>query len=222
VNHKKIRYLAEMGVEAFWYKNSRHLSRFEENDNSKLDDVKKEIDNCERCDLSENRGSIVFGSGDEKSRVMIIGEAPGKDEDASGEPFVGRAGKLLDEILFAMGLSRKDVYITNTVKCRPPSNRNPNDDEILSCSDFLDKQIDSIKPSIIILLGKVAANRMLGINESMSYFRKKVFDFGNTKIPMFVFYHPAYLLRSPSQKKNLWDDINFIKGYLRENGGSLN
>ena len=222
MNHKKIRYLAEMGVDAFWDKDSHHPSRFDETDISKLDDVKKEIDNCKRCDLSENRGSIVFGSGDEKSRVMIIGEAPGKDEDISGEPFVGRAGKLLDEILFAMGLARKEVYITNTIKCRPPSNRNPNDDEILSCSDFLDKQIESIEPSIIILLGKVAANRMLGVNESMSYFRKKVFKFGYTKIPMFVFYHPAYLLRSPSQKKSLWDDINFIKDYLRKNGSSLN
>ena len=139
-----------------------------------FDNLELEAKNCDACTLSNTRNNVVFGKGDQKAKVLIIGEAPGKDEDLSGEPFVGRAGKLLNEILFSMKLSRDNVYITNTVKCRPPDNRNPNSDEINSCSRFLDGQISLISPSIIILLGKVAAERLMNTSEPMSFLRGKV------------------------------------------------
>ena len=166
---------------------------------------------CQKCVLGKTRKKLVFGKGMEKAAVLFIGEGPGANEDAEGKPFVGRAGKLLNEILFSMKLSRDNVYITNTVKCRPPDNRNPNSDEINSCSRFLDRQISLISPNIIILLGKVAAERLMNTSEPMSFLRGKVHYYKNTDIPMLVFYHPAYLLRSPSEKSKVWDDILLMK-----------
>ena len=179
-----------------------------------FNNLELEAKNCDSCSLSNTRNNVVFGKGDQKAKVLIIGEAPGKDEDLSGEPFVGRAGKLLNEILFSMKLSRDNVYITNTVKCRPPDNRNPNSDEINSCSRFLEGQISLISPSIIILLGKVAAERLMNTSEPMSFLRGKVHYYKNTDIPMLVFYHPAYLLRSPSEKSKVWDDILLMKSII--------
>ena len=178
---------------------------------SNLYGLELEAKNCHACALSKTRNNVVFGKGNQNAKILIIGEAPGKDEDSSGEPFVGRAGKLLNEILFSMKLSRDNVYITNTIKCRPPENRNPNSDEINSCSRFLDRQISLISPNIIILLGKVAAERLMNTSEPMSSLRGKVHFYKNTDIPMLVFYHPAYLLRSPSEKSKVWDDILLMK-----------
>ena len=196
-----------MNIDTSWIKNipngKMNLSNF--------NNLELEAKNCHACSLSNTRNNVVFGKGSLKAKIFIIGEAPGRDEDLSGEPFVGRAGKLLNEILFSMKLSRDNVYITNTVKCRPPDNRNPNSDETNSCSRFLESQISSISPNIIILLGKVAAERLMNTSEPMSSLRGKVHYYKNTNIPMIVFYHPAYLLRSPSEKSKVWDDILLLK-----------
>ena len=196
-----------MNIDTAWIKNLSSdkitLSNF--------DSLELEAKTCSACALSDTRNNVVFGKGSQKAEILIIGEAPGKDEDLSGEPFVGRAGKLLNEIVFSMKLSRDNVYITNTVKCRPPENRNPSSDEINSCSKFLDSQISLISPNIIILLGKVAAERLINTSESMSSLRGKIHYYKNTNIPMLVFYHPAYLLRSPSEKRKVWDDILLMK-----------
>ena len=196
-----------MNIDTSWIKNipngKMNLSNF--------NNLELEAKNCHACSLSNTRNNVVFGKGSLKAKIFIIGEAPGRDEDLSGEPFVGRAGKLLNEILFSMKLSRENVYITNTVKCRPPDNRNPNSDETNSCSRFLESQISLISPNIIILLGKVAAERLMNTSEPMSSLRGKVHYYKNTNIPMIVFYHPAYLLRSPSEKSKVWDDILLLK-----------
>ena len=196
-----------MNIDTSWMKNIPNGKM----NSLSFNNLELEAKNCNACSLSNTRNNVVFGKGDQKAKVLIIGEAPGKDEDLSGEPFVGRAGKLLNEILFSMKLSRDNVYITNTVKCRPPDNRNPNSDEINSCSRFLEGQISLISPSIIILLGKVAAERLMNTSEPMSLLRGKVHYYKNTDIPMLVFYHPAYLLRSPSEKSKVWDDILLMK-----------
>ena len=167
---RKKELLSLMNIDNIWYKES------EQNINNDLNyhNLELEASNCEQCILSKSRNKVVFGKGHKKSKIFIIGEAPGKDEDLNGEPFIGRAGKLLTEILLSIQLKRSDVYITNTIKCRPPENRNPNSDEIKSCSYFLDKEIDLIAPQVIILLGKVAAETVLHTSKSMAeLFRKK-------------------------------------------------
>ena len=170
-----------------------------------------EINSIQNCNLKKTAKNLVLFDGNIKSKLMIIGEAPGKEEDLIGEPFIGRAGKLLTEILFSINLSRNDVYITNTVKCRPPENRNPSSTEISSCAHFLDKQISLISPKVIILLGKIAAERILNTSEPMAKLRSNIHYYKETNIPTLVFYHPAYLLRSPSEKKKVWDDILFMR-----------
>ena len=199
--------LSLMNIDTSWMKNILH----DEVSHTSFEDLELNSRYCDKCSLSETRNNVVFGKGSKDAKILIIGEAPGKDEDQSGEPFVGRAGKLLNEILFSMKLTRDEVYITNTVKCRPPENRNPNSDEIKSCSGFLDTQIDSISPKIIILLGKVAAESIMNTSETMASLRGKVHYYKDTKIPMLVFYHPAYLLRSPSEKRKVWDDILLMR-----------
>ena len=199
--------LALMNIDSSWYKSTKSIN----NNDLNYYNLELEATNCEQCILSESRNKVVFGRGDKNSKIFIIGEAPGKDEDLNGEPFIGRAGKLLTEILLSIQLQRSDVYITNTIKCRPPENRNPNSNEISSCSHFLDKEIDLISPKVIILLGKVAAETILNTSKSMAELRGKVHYYKNTKIPTLVFYHPAYLLRSPYKKRKMWDDILFMK-----------
>jgi len=204
---RKKELLSLMKIKSSWYKELTSINH----DDLNYQNLELEAYNCEQCILSKSRKKVVFGKGDKKSKIFIIGEAPGKDEDLNGEPFIGRAGKLLTEILLSMKLKRSDVYITNTIKCRPPENRNPNSDEIESCSHFLDKEVDLISPEVIILLGKVAAHTVLGSSKSMSELRGKIHYYKDTKIPTLVFYHPAYLLRSPYEKRKVWDDILFMK-----------
>ena len=215
-------YLKEMNIDTRWLNRPINNNTTASHRENCLTSLQDEVSECNKCMLASTRDKIVFGSGNLDSKLMIIGEAPGKDEDLMGEPFVGRAGKLLDEILFSMGVTRKSVYITNTVKCRPPQNRNPFHEEIESCSDYLNQQIQNINPSMIILLGRVAANRMLGTEESMSNLRQVIFNHQPSNTPMIVFYHPAYLLRSPSQKKQMWADIKFTLDYIKENDCTIN
>ena len=169
------------------------------------DALKACVADCTRCELHRGRTQTVFGVGDPAARWMLIGEAPGMEEDRRGEPFVGRAGKLLDEMLRAVGLGRERVYIANTVKCRPPGNRNPAAEEALACRAFLDRQIELVSPSIIVAVGKVAAQNLLGTDAPVGRLRGRRHQYG--RIPLVVTYHPAYLLRSPSQKRLVWDDL---------------
>jgi uracil-DNA glycosylase family 4 len=171
--------------------------------------IREDLGDCTRCRLSkQGRKQIVFGVGNPKAELMFIGEAPGADEDQQGEPFVGRAGQLLNNMIKAMGLRREDIYIANIIKCRPPGNRTPERDECETCSPFLMRQIAAIKPKAIVALGAVAAKTLLAINAPMSEFRGRWFDFRGTKLA--VTYHPAFLLRDPRQKKETWKDLQMV------------
>jgi uracil-DNA glycosylase len=174
--------------------------------------IREDIGDCKRCRLHSGRKNIVFGVGDPRAELMFVGEAPGADEDERGEPFVGRGGQLLNNMIAAMGVRRKEVYIANIIKCRPPSNRTPERDECETCSPFLLRQIEAIHPKIIVALGAVAARTLLGINDSMANLRGRVYDFRGTKLV--VSYHPAFLLRDPRQKKEAWKDLQLVMQYL--------
>lgn len=174
-----------------------------------LEDLRDEIGDCQRCKLSKGRTHIVFGEGDADARIMFIGEAPGKEEDLQARPFVGEAGQLLTRLIEKMGFKREDVYIANIVKCRPPMNRDPQEDEISTCLPFLEKQIEVISPKIIIALGKISAYVLLAIKVPISKFsiskiRGKFYDYKG--IPVMPTFHPAYLLRNPKDKWLVWAD----------------
>ena len=178
-----------------------------------LREVREELGECTRCKLHPHRTQIVFGVGDPKARLVFVGEAPGADEDAQGEPFVGRAGQLLTKIILAMGMQREDVYICNIIKCRPPGNRTPESEEILACTPFLRKQLQAIRPQFICALGSPAAQTLLRTKEPISRLRGKFYDFQG--IPLLPTYHPAFLLRNPYEKKTVWEDMKLL---LREMG----
>ena len=163
------------------------------------------VANCTRCELSESRTNTVFGVGNQQADWMIIGEAPGAEEDRRGEPFVGRAGQLLDQMLLAIGPSRDKVFIANILKCRPPHNRDPKPAEAEACRQYLERQIELIQPKIILAVGKIAAQNLLGSDDPVGRMRGRPHDLGG--IPLVVTYHPAYLLRSPSQKHKSWSDL---------------
>lgn len=170
-----------------------------------LDDLNKLICTCQKCPLGATRNKFVFGSGNHNADVMVIGEGPGADEDAQGLPFVGRAGKLLTDILKAINFSRDEVYIANIVKCRPPGNRTPLPQEMESCLPYLKKQIEIIKPKLILCLGLTAAHGLLKNKDSLTNMRGKVFEFENAKV--IVTFHPAALLRNPNWKRDCWEDV---------------
>ena len=171
--------------------------------------IREDLGDCTRCPLhKQGRKQIVFGVGDPRAELMFIGEAPGADEDQQGEPFVGRAGQLLTNMIKAMGLTREQVYIANIIKCRPPGNRTPERDECETCSPFLMRQIAAIQPKVIVALGAVAARTLLAVNAPMSEFRGRWYDFRGTKLS--VTYHPAFLLRDPRQKKETWKDLQMV------------
>ncbi len=186
--------------------------------------IREDLGDCTRCKLhKQGRKQIVFGVGNPRAELMFVGEGPGADEDAQGEPFVGRAGQLLNNMIKAMGLRREDVYIANIVKCRPPGNRTPERDECDTCSPFLMRQIAVIKPKVIVALGAVAAKNLLAINAPMSDLRGRWYDFkpagvrSDSSWPgarLAVTYHPAYLLRDPRQKGEAWKDLQMVMKYL--------
>ena len=163
------------------------------------------IGDCQRCRLAKGRNKIVFADGDANAQLMFVGEGPGADEDAQGEPFVGRAGQLLNNMINAMGVKREQVYIANVVKCRPPQNRTPEPDEANTCMQFLWKQIDVVRPEVMVLLGSTAATYLLGRKASLASLRGRIHDVRGSKT--IVTYHPAYLLRDPTQKKEAWKDL---------------
>ena len=209
------KYFPEMEIDISWY--SKKLTQNISSKNNNLTSLDEIIKKCKKCNLHKTRQNTVFGEGDPDSNIMIIGEAPGREEDEAGRPFIGRAGKLLNEFLKSIDLNRDSVFIANTIKCRPPENRDPEIAEIDACSDYLDQQINIIKPKVLVLLGKIAANRLLGEDIPMSELRLKKFFIDKYDIPIIVFYHPAYILRSPSQKKKVWDDLQYLKGIINSN-----
>lgn len=174
--------------------------------------VRNDLGECTRCKLHGTRNKIVFGDGNPKAELVFVGEGPGADEDAQGLPFVGRAGKLLTQMIEAMGLQRKDVYICNVVKCRPPGNRQPEEDEVNTCSPFLLRQIDVIAPKVIVCLGAVAAKTLLQTNRGISQFRGQWLEFRGRKL--LATYHPAYLLRNPPAKSEVWKDLQKVMAVL--------
>jgi uracil-DNA glycosylase family 4 len=174
--------------------------------------IREDIGDCTRCKLHKGRTKIVFGTGNPNADLMFVGEGPGRDEDLSGEPFVGRAGKLLTDMIKAMGLQREDVYIANVVKCRPPENRLPERDEIATCSPYLMRQIDTIKPKVICTLGSCSAQTLLQTAQGISKLRGEWFDFRGTKL--MPTYHPAYLLRNPAAKPEVWKDLQKVMAVL--------
>jgi len=175
--------------------------------------IREEIGDCTRCALHKGRNKLVFADGDPNARLMFVGEGPGADEDAQGLPFVGRAGQLLNNMIAAMGLKREEVYIANVVKCRPPGNRTPEPEEANTCSPFLFRQIDVVRPEVLVALGATAATYLLGQRQPLAGLRGRVHRFRETKL--IVTYHPAFLLRDPRQKKEAWADLQIA---MRELG----
>lgn len=175
-----------------------------------LEALRSQVAGCTLCDLHQSRTQTVFGVGNPQAELMFIGEAPGADEDAKGEPFVGRAGQLLTAMLKAIGLQRDQVYIANILKCRPPDNRDPQPEEVAQCWPYLQRQIELINPKLIVALGRIAAHRLLQTNTSLARLRSQLHYLDNIPVPVVVTYHPAYLLRSPTEKRKAWEDLQFV------------
>jgi len=173
--------------------------------------LQQQVSGCKKCKLHETRTQTVFGVGNRQADWLIIGEAPGAEEDRQGEPFVGPAGKLLNEMLFAAGFGRSEVYIANILKCRPPGNRDPAAEEVACCNAYLQQQIALMQPQLILAVGGVAAHNLLQTDEKVGQMRGTLHHYGETNIPLVVTYHPAYLLRSPLEKRKVWDDLQFAQ-----------
>ena len=178
--------------------------------------LRRKVAECRLCGLHEGRTQTVFGVGDVNADLMLIGEAPGAEEDRRGEPFVGRAGKLLDAMLKALGLDRQQVFIANILKCRPPNNRDPRPEEVQSCENYLAQQINTVKPRLILALGRVAAQNLLKTETPIGKMRGKRYTYGDPPVPVVVTYHPAYLLRSPREKRKSWQDLQLAMNIFNE------
>jgi len=169
--------------------------------------LRREVEQCTACKLAESRTRTVFGSGPEQSDWLFVGEAPGQQEDRQGKPFVGRPGSLLTQMLLALGQQREQVFIANALKCRPPGNRDPLPEELRACEPFLLKQIELVKPEVMVALGRISAQALLNSDQSLAKLRGQVYRYGPDNIPLIVTYHPAYLLRNPADKGKVWEDL---------------
>ena len=187
---------------------------FPEQDN--WENLQKRVVSCIKCDLHTSRTQTVFGVGNKNADWLIIGEAPGAEEDRQGEPFVGRAGQLLNSMLMAVGLRREQVFIANILKCRPPNNRDPRPEEVACCEPYLQRQIEIIQPKIILCVGRIAAQNLLKVDTPIGRMRGKQYSYKPLDIPVVVTYHPAYLLRSPTQKSKSWEDLLMAKSLMKE------
>jgi uracil-DNA glycosylase len=176
--------------------------------------LRQEVSVCTRCELARGRTQTVFGVGDTRAELLVIGEAPGAEEDLQGEPFVGRAGQLLNSMLRAMGHPRETVYIANILKCRPPGNRDPKPEESASCRPFLQRQLELLRPRLILAVGRIAAQNLLQTDTPIGRLRGQVHRFVWGAVPLIVTYHPAYLLRSPGEKRKAWIDLKFVRQEL--------
>jgi uracil-DNA glycosylase len=178
------------------------------------DELRARVAACTRCSLCATRTQTVFGVGNPHADWLIVGEAPGAEEDRRGEPFVGRAGQLLNSMLHAIGLAREQVYIANVLKCRPPGNRDPNLTEAAECLPYLERQIALLKPKIMLAVGRIAAQNLLGTDKTLGALRQQVHRFGLSRVPLVVTYHPAYLLRTPTEKRKAWEDLKFARDVI--------
>jgi DNA polymerase len=178
--------------------------------------LEAEVLACTRCALHSGRTQAVFASGDRSARWMVVGEAPGAEEDRQGEPFVGRAGQLLNAMLAAIGLPRPSVFVANMVKCRPPRNRDPKSEELGTCRPFLERQVRLLQPTLILVVGRVAAQNLLGTDEPLGRLRGRVHRVGGLNTPAIVTYHPAYLLRTPADKRKAWEDLKLARRVFGE------
>lgn len=185
-----------------------------EQDIGTWEQLKQEAMTCTKCHLCETRTNVVFGVGNPQAELVIVGEAPGANEDRLGQPFVGRAGQLLDAMLEAIDLQRKDIYICNILKCRPPNNRDPAPDEVAKCTPYLERQIAHIKPKLILAVGRIAAHYLLGVDTQIGKLRGQRFTFSSSNTDLFVTYHPAYLLRNPRDKAKVYQDLLQVKAFL--------
>ncbi|OJA00755.1 uracil-DNA glycosylase [Rickettsiella grylli] len=177
-------------------------------------ELKLAVNHCKACDLYKTRSNPVFGVGNPHADLLVVGEAPGAHEDKQGEPFVGRGGQLLTNMLSSIGFKREDYYIANILKSRPPNNRDPSLEEVSACTPYLLRQINLIKPKLILAVGRIAAHYLLSTESTMARLRGNLFYFGERKIPLLVTYHPAYLLRSPREKRKAWQDMRCVKKQL--------
>jgi DNA polymerase len=201
-----------MGIQSWQLKQSVSVGSTGASENLAI--LRNAVAQCTACSLHKTRTQTVFGVGNLQARLMLIGEAPGFYEDKKGEPFVGRAGQLLNTMLQAIGLDREAVYIANVLKCRPPDNRDPMPEEVRQCTGFLTKQIEVIQPKLLLALGRVAAHYLLDTQASLGQMRGKLHTYGAHDIPLIVTYHPAYLLRNPQDKKKAWQDLQWVVNLL--------
>jgi uracil-DNA glycosylase family 4 len=228
---KKLNYLEKIGVDVWIQReNKETVKQTKVKDGTKQLDMTREekiatldwevlrleVARCQACDLYKTRTNPVFGVGNPNADLLVIGEAPGANEDKQGEPFVGRGGQLLTNMLLSIGFKREDIYIANILKSRPPNNRDPSPEEVKACTPFLLRQISLIKPKLILAVGRIAAHFLLATNESMANLRGRLFHYGYHKIPLRVTYHPAYLLRAPREKRKAWQDMQCVKKQLQE------
>ncbi len=217
-------YLREMGIVRWQSRQTNNVDVLVEPETiavneTKIDtlaweDLRTCVNQCQLCPLHQSRKHAVFGVGNPQADLVVIGEAPGANEDRQGEPFVGRAGKLLNLMLAAIGLSREEIFICNVLKCRPPNNRDPSKQEVESCTPYLEQQLLHIKPKLLLAVGRIAAHYLLGIEQRLGALRGKQWKFGTSNIPLIVTYHPAYLLRSPRDKRKAFQDLCLIKQLL--------
>ena len=214
-------YLDTMGIQV-WQSLENPVDDNEIDVPASIDDLWQQLEqavsSCTACALHTTRTQTVFGVGNKSADLLIIGEAPGRDEDLQGEPFVGRAGQLLNAMLAAIGFKRDQVYIANILKCRPPNNRDPKPGEAAACSPWLQQQIELIQPEVILVLGRIAAHQLLNTDQSLAALRGK--QHIHAGIPLIVSYHPAYLLRRPIEKRKSWQDLKRVKFLLNSNGSS--
>ncbi|MGH8197646.1 MAG: uracil-DNA glycosylase [Steroidobacteraceae bacterium] len=206
---RQLAILEAMGVDAYLPRAPAPVGRADGPDWTTL---AARVRECRLCGLCETRTQTVFGTGNQRARLMVIGEAPGAEEDRQGEPFVGRAGLLLNSMLRAAGFERGEVYIANVLKCRPPQNRDPSHEETERCLPYLLRQIELIGPAAILCVGRIAAQRLLGTEQPLARLRGRVLRLGD--VPVIVTYHPAYLLRSPGEKRKSWEDLKLALGVL--------
>ena len=193
--------------------NEMGTTRLDPSFSNQLNEFGTSISTCKKCNLGQHRNKFVFGVGDSHADLMLVGEAPGREEDLKGEPFVGRAGKLLDKILSAIKMTRhKNVYICNVLKCRPPQNRDPLPDEVEKCEPYLLHQINLIKPKLIVALGRISGTTLLRMDDTLKSMRGRLHDYHGT--PLLVTYHPAALLRNSNLKKYAWEDFQFIRDFI--------
>ncbi|HEX7720181.1 MAG TPA: uracil-DNA glycosylase [Woeseiaceae bacterium] len=226
-NSERLAYLEALGVDVFAFRSRQSVaeSAIEVRESSPAPadirllawpELQQAVASCTRCALHQSRTQTVFGVGNQQAEWMIIGEAPGAEEDQRGEPFVGRAGKLLDEMLRAVNLSRDSVFICNILKCRPPGNRDPAAVEAAACRDYLERQIELVSPRLILAVGRIAAQQLLGSDAPLARLRGTPHRLTEAGIPLIVTYHPAYLLRKPTEKRKAWQDLCLAQQVMRE------